>query len=287
MKSSILPASFALAGLLALSHVSADPIPVPVPVQLKSMTPEGCFHSGEGLKFNSTYTFQSSGWCQPICVQMNKAVLATTGGSDCWCGDELPPTSSKVASSFCNTNCTGYGKEMCGSDDGYFSVYLSGLSSHVANAGSSSDPSPSDSGSTSTTSTAKPYTVTIGASTVVVTAPPSGTSTPSGSGGGGGGGPNKGAIAAGAVVGVLAVAGLVGGIFFFMRNRKRRELEEEHRRNAAINSIMTASKGGPGSGVSSFSDTRLDPIMAHRRMSDGSIADNEDYSRRILKVTNA
>jgi cell wall integrity and stress response component len=37
------------------------------------------------------------------------------------------------------------------------------------------------------------------------------------------------------------------------------------------------------SGGASF-DTRLDPVMAQRRMSDGSIADNEDYSRRILKV---
>jgi cell wall integrity and stress response component len=27
-------------------------------------------------------------------------------------------------------------------------------------------------------------------------------------------------------------------------------------------------------------------VMMQRRMSDGSIADNQDYSRRILKVTN-
>jgi cell wall integrity and stress response component len=31
-------------------------------------------------------------------------------------------------------------------------------------------------------------------------------------------------------------------------------------------------------------DTRLDPVMAQRRLSSGSIADNQDYSRRILRV---
>jgi len=34
-------------------------------------------------------------------------------------------------------------------------------------------------------------------------------------------------------------------------------------------------------------DQRLDPVLLQqRRLSDGSIADNQDYSRRILKVTN-
>jgi hypothetical protein len=34
----------------------------------------------------------------------------------------------------------------------------------------------------------------------------------------------------------------------------------------------------------SISDQRLDPVMAQRRMSSGSIADEADYSRRILRV---
>ena len=35
----------------------------------------------------------------------------------------------------------------------------------------------------------------------------------------------------------------------------------------------------------SVTDSRLEPsVMFQRRMSDGSIADNQDYSRRILKV---
>jgi len=57
-------------------------------------------------------------------------------------------------------------------------------------------------------------------------------------------------------------------------------------RQAAISSFVAGGKTGSSAGASH--DTRLDPvIMTQRRMSDGSIADNEDYSRRILKVTNA
>lgn len=65
-----------------------------------------------------------------------------------------------------------------------------------------------------------------------------------------------------------------------MRRKRNQAIEEEHRRNAAVNSFI----GGGHSSGGSVTDARLDPIMAQRRMSDGSIADNEDYSRRILRV---
>lgn len=94
-------------------------------------------------------------------------------------------------------------------------------------------------------------------------------------------GPNTGGIVAGVVVGVLAVSAILGGVWFFLRSRRRRAVEEEYRRNAAINSFT----GGKPSSQASMSDSRLDPsVMMQRRMSDGSIADNQDYSRRILKV---
>jgi len=89
---------------------------------------------------------------------------------------------------------------------------------------------------------------------------------------------SKAGIAAGAVVGIIAVGAIIGGAWFYLRARKRRALEEEYRRNATINSFIK-----PGS-ASSISDSRLDPSVMQRRMSDGSIADNQDYSRRILKV---
>ncbi|KAL9615543.1 MAG: hypothetical protein Q9167_000056 [Letrouitia subvulpina] len=95
-------------------------------------------------------------------------------------------------------------------------------------------------------------------------------------------GPNTAGIAAGAVVGIAAVGAVAGGLFFFLRNRKRRAVEAEYHRNSA-DSIVEETRPPPSS--HSMSDSRLEPsVMMQRRQSDGSIADNQDYSRRILKV---
>jgi cell wall integrity and stress response component len=102
------------------------------------------------------------------------------------------------------------------------------------------------------------------------------------------GGPSKAGIAAGVVVGIVAISAIAGGVFLFIRFKRRREVEEEYRRNAAVSNFIAGGKPPTSSGgASSFTDTRLDPVMAQRRMSDGSIADNQDYSRRILKVCSA
>ncbi|KAL9633698.1 MAG: hypothetical protein Q9164_004545 [Protoblastenia rupestris] len=99
-----------------------------------------------------------------------------------------------------------------------------------------------------------------------------------------GGGPNVAGIAAGVVVGVALLGAIAGGLFFYLRSRKRKALEEEYRQNAASNyNTLKPSTSSAGS----TSDSRLEPsVMMQRRQSDGSIADNQDYSRRILKVTN-
>lgn len=95
--------------------------------------------------------------------------------------------------------------------------------------------------------------------------------------------PNTAGIAAGVVVGVVAVCGIVGCIFFVLRRRKRRAAEEEYEKNSGNPFENEASRPPPSSG--SMSDSRLEPsVMMQRRQSDGSIADNQDYSRRILKV---
>jgi hypothetical protein len=96
-----------------------------------------------------------------------------------------------------------------------------------------------------------------------------------------GGGTNVAGIVAGVVVGVVVIAAALGGGFLFMRRKRNKEIEEEHRRNAAVNAFIGKA---PGSSGGSITDARLDPVMAHRRMSDGSIADNQDYSRKILRV---
>lgn len=85
------------------------------------------------------------------------------------------------------------------------------------------------------------------------------------------------------MVGVVAAAAALGAICFFVRRKRNREIEEEHRRNAAVNAFMKPP--GSSGGYSVDTDARLDPVMAQRRLSSGSIADNQDYSRRILRVS--
>jgi len=80
---------------------------------LNAMTYQGCFSSSSGLSDQGSYTYQTSGYCQPICAKANQAVLGLSGGSDCWCGDVLPPADSKVDDSKCDSPCNGYDKENC------------------------------------------------------------------------------------------------------------------------------------------------------------------------------
>lgn len=101
-------------------------------------------------------------------------------------------------------------------------------------------------------------------------------------------GPNVAGIAAGVVVGVVAVAGIAIGTFFYMRHRKRQAAEEEYKRNQVQDFMRHGGTSGegkpPNTGYSNMSDSRLDP-EAGRRNSAGSIADDQDYSRRILRVS--
>lgn len=93
--------------------------------------------------------------------------------------------------------------------------------------------------------------------------------------------PNTAGIAAGVVVGVVGLAAIIGGVWFFLRRRRQRQVEEDYRRNAAgVNEFINGGK----TSASSMNDSRIDPSFMDRRQSNGSIADNEDYSRRILKV---
>lgn len=74
---------------------------------------EGCYSSPGPLKDQGSWQFQSQGYCKDLCTKLLKPVLATTRGSNCYCGDLLPPLSSKVPDSKCNTKCFGYDLETC------------------------------------------------------------------------------------------------------------------------------------------------------------------------------
>lgn len=122
--------------------------------------------------------------------------------------------------------------------------------------------------------TAQSVVTVVGGQTIIVTATGAAKSSS-------GGGASKAGIAAGVVVGLVALAGIVGGIFFFLRYQKRKAAEEEYKRAAAISDFVGKP---PPTASSSINDSRLDPNIMFRRQSDASIADNQDYSRRILQV---
>jgi cell wall integrity and stress response component len=266
-------------------------------VQYNTTTYVGCYSSAGKLTKGDTFTYQSYGHCQETCIPKSgenpQAVMGLNKGSDCWCGSALPPESDKVSDTECNTACTGFGQDDCGGKN-TFSVYLTGYDNTVGagagsdsgSAGSSSSgdnntppSSPTDTGST--TVSQSPSVITKAGETIVITAPGQADATNQASGEGGGS--SKIGIAVGVVVGVVLLCALVGAGVLFIRHRKRKAVEDEYRRNQAINSFVTVDK--PHSKGGSISDQRLDPALVHhRRQSDGSIADEMDFSRRILQV---
>lgn len=230
----------------------------------------GCYSDPGELVLNGTNIYNSIGSCaKETCkLYFELPVAATMGGNECYCGKAYPPKKYKVDDSECDIPCVGYPLlEACGGIMKW-TVYNTGLSLAVV-ADDEATPTRAGGSSSGSESTAVK---TAPGQTVVVTQPPKEEKST-----------NTGAIAGGVVVGVLAIAGSIGGMFIYLRRKRNREIEEEHRRNA-VNSFTGKA---PSSSGMSITDARLDPVMAQRRMSDGSIADNHDYSRKILRVTNA
>lgn len=304
----------AIFAIASFGYVSADAYAEPYPtarvsqsqsnpsdgLQLNTPTYMGCFSNSGTLEDQGPYTFQALGWCQPWCVRQNKPVIGFSNGTNCWCGDQLPPPTAQVSDGECNIACKGYDKDKCKSAEllqrcrnvchtdwmvhlltlikggglHAYAVWNDGLLAQVDSASADVNPTnvPTGTSGSSPTSSTVPSTVFVTApgstvAPVVYTTAAAAASVSSG--------PNKAAIAAGVVVSVVLVCALIGGLMFWLRQKRRRELEEEHRRKEKPQS----------SSSSSLPDSRLEPsVMFQRRQSDGSIADNQDYSRRILKV---
>ncbi|KAI2471108.1 hypothetical protein F4781DRAFT_142747 [Annulohypoxylon bovei var. microspora] len=236
-------------------------------------TVHGCYKSVGTMKHQNTDDFNSQGACAGVC-RTNGYVAGASNSVDCWCGDEYPNKADLVDDDQCTEPCPGFGDDACGGLDTY-TVYNTGKRVSVGEA-SEAGSSSSSSTSSKTSSASSPASTSDTIETITASSEPdSNKSTP-----------NVAGIAGGVVVGVVAVGALIGGGFFWMRRKRNAEIEEEHRRNAAVNAFISGGKPPSSSGGLSMSDSRLDPVM-NRRMSDGSIADNQDYSRRILRVTNA
>ncbi|KAM5345691.1 hypothetical protein ACJ41O_011552 [Fusarium nematophilum] len=248
------------------------------------LTSHGCYLSLGNLTRVDNEENNSSGSCSDVCTGKKKYVMAVRADK-CYCGMVYPPLEDKTKDANCNFPCPGYGQEACGAaKPEAYSVFNTGVEILV------DDMEPVESSTTAAPSSTEAAESTAAEKTAVVTE----TEGPAASSGAGDSGeedkkdgPNVAAIAAGSVVGVVVVAAIIGGAVFFVRRKRNAEIEEEHRRNAAVNAFINGSKPPGSSGSISMTDSRLDPVMAHRRLSDGSIADNQDYSRRILRVTNA
>jgi cell wall integrity and stress response component len=81
--------------------------------KLNTPTYAGCYSSAGSLVDQGPWTYQTLGYCQPICVGALKPVLGLANGTNCWCGDSVPSAATKVDDSQCDVSCAGYGTDTC------------------------------------------------------------------------------------------------------------------------------------------------------------------------------
>ncbi|RJE27258.1 WSC domain protein [Aspergillus sclerotialis] len=261
---------------LAVSLLFASGLPAVVKAASEF---EGCYSSATGLDYKTKYTYQSSGWCQDHCKERGNKVFGLNNGSTCLCGDELPSESDKVSKDQCNVSCDGFPQDMCGGKDTY-SIYLVDASDKPSVAsGSTTGSSTSTTNTDGASATNAPVTTTKpGGETIVVTQAPesqdsssAGADTKKDSSKS-----NTAAIAAGVVVGVVGFFALIGAAFFFYRFKKRKG-QPNYLNNGPVDHYAKP--------MSTSSNSRFDgDFMAQRRQSNGSIDDDQDFSRRILQV---
>lgn len=229
----------------------------------KDASNRGCFKMEDKyFKFADIREFMANGECKIICSKEMLPVAAMSKQNECYCSDRLPQTPAKPEA--CDAGCTGYG-EPCGSITGeYISVFVTGKGKLYT------PPVKPSTTSTSATPTKTADAVKSETPTKEPTDKKKEEEKKSS------GGVSKGTAAAAAVVSILVAAAIAIGGFILFRRRQRERIEEEYRRTLAARDFTKKPE----------MDHRLEPVMLHRRDSVGSIADNEDYSRRILKVTN-
>jgi len=250
----------------------------------------GCYSDVTGaLTLNQTYIYNTNGYCYNVCSTGGYATYATSEGSQCWCGNGIPDQSKNSSSSNCNVQCLAW-TDMCGGNS-YWSLYLTGAGKVETVSGSSSASSSSFASSSaaapavssSGTSIVVPLTtVTAGGSTVLVT--PTQTADSATSSGAASSSSTSSKLSTGATagiaVGVIVIVALLGlAAFFFWRRHRTRE--EEYTKADDFTSSFQ-----PPAPIEKRVDQRLEPIMLDKRLSATSLADEQDYSRKILRVIN-
>ena len=76
-------------------------------------TVQGCYKNLNNYVFNQTFIYNTDGSCQKRCAPAGYNAMATTKGTDCWCGNSIPSDADKIEDTFCNVPCAGFGDNNC------------------------------------------------------------------------------------------------------------------------------------------------------------------------------
>ncbi|BAE59773.1 unnamed protein product [Aspergillus oryzae RIB40] len=111
---------------MKLLSVSATYLAIPmallVSAQRETVTQVGCYTDSANFQNKGSYTYQSPGYCAKLCGKAKTPYMALHDGTECWCGTSLPDKSSLQSDDKCNTSCSGWPDDKCGSDKAW-SVY--------------------------------------------------------------------------------------------------------------------------------------------------------------------
>ncbi len=289
-------------------------------------TEYGCYSSiPSSFKLNNVYTYESVSYCYEKCSDDDYSVMALTKGNTCYCGNSLPDSGDEADDSECSIDCTGYPSEICGGSSAY-SVWKTNTgtisdnddssssgSSDTSSTGttaskttkaSSSSSSKSEtsvstnddnSATTSATLAAEVQTTKstktaittdsegktqIVTQIITATATATATSSPSGAATTHKSSLSTGAIAGIAVGSVAGVGAIVAfGLLYLLKKRGNDDggdYPSQFESNPLPNPFSTPdAKDGYGY-----------QMLGNRRLSEGTLADEADYSRKVLRVAN-
>ncbi|ONH66546.1 Cell wall integrity and stress response component 4 [Cyberlindnera fabianii] len=250
----------------------------------------------------TTSDYMSNGLCRDTCSSGGYA-LAIVLGKNCWCSNTAPGSTTDVSD--CSENCPGYPSEQCGNQSNNLYGYIE-ISEPSSTAGGSSTTTTSRSAQTQLTTTQVVSTViSVPSQTNNANSNEDGSNSNDSSSKGFFDSPGK-VAGTFTAVGVVIVA-ILGALLWFccFRNRSDDDDDDEESAHSSQNDEKVA---GPGVAPSSSIpmplgpdnymdeddfvevDQRLDPRQMFMNWENGSrksLADEMDYSRRVLRVTNA
>lgn len=284
------PISLLFISLLSLERISAA-------------THLGCYSSIPSSYTDSTsYEYQSTSYCANLCS--GYTYYALTQGNTCICGNDAPDSADTADT--CTTACFGYGQETCGGSSAYDVYQLQDRSVSSTTKATTGTTTSKTGTSTTTTSTDASSNTPVTQTTVVTTQNTSTTTlyssaTSDSSNSTSTGASNKsiiGPAVGGAVGGVVGIGIIVLIVFLIKRRHDKNKRDAELADSAYFSALKrdnTFSSHADRPISNPFIskeelmvDQRLNPVMlnSRRRISEGSLADEADYSRKILRVAN-